>query len=250
LTGLEILEAGSAAGLAAGLAFGGYMYAARWPGSRIFGPALTAPRNPAGASPEIALTFDDGPHPRWTPMLLEILEKQGVKATFFVLGQYAMTQKPLVRRMHEAGHLIANHSWTHPHLGFAGTQRTRDELARTKAELEATIGTAVKYFRPPYGERGPATLRIARELEMTPVLWNAMTADWEATAAEPVAQELGRRVERNRRRGNATNIVLHDGGSTGLDVNREPSVLAAGLLAERFGAAHQFVRVDGWQQRS
>jgi peptidoglycan/xylan/chitin deacetylase (PgdA/CDA1 family) len=242
LNPLEILEAGSAAALGAGLAAGGYAYAAMWPASRIFGRSLIAPRAPG----EIALTFDDGPHPRWTPLLLETLARHGVKATFFLIGKYGASQGPLVRRMHEAGHLIGNHTWTHPNLAVTGTRKTREELARTSAELEQIIGAPVRWFRPPFGGRRPATLRLARELGMQPVLWNAITSDWTATSPEQITPRMTSLVERHEQRGYATNIVLHDGGHLSLDVDRSASVSTAGQLIERFSAAHRFVTLEEW----
>jgi len=247
LNPLEILEAGSAAALAAGLAAGGYAYAAMWPASRLFGRVLTAPRNPADGLPEIALTFDDGPNPRWTPQLLEILARHDIKATFFLVGKYAASQPALVRGMHEAGHLIGNHTWTHPNLAVTSAQRTREELARTSAELEQILGAPIRYFRPPFGGRRPATLRIARELGMQPVLWNAIARDWTATSPEQITPRMTSLVERHRQRGYATNMVLHDGGHRSLDVDRSASVAAAGQLIERFSPAHRFVTLDAWK---
>jgi peptidoglycan/xylan/chitin deacetylase (PgdA/CDA1 family) len=247
ITPLDVFEAGLASAVVAGLTLGGYVYAANWPSSQIFGRTLTAPRNPENGPGEIALTFDDGPNPRWTPILLETLAQHNVRATFFLLGKYAIDRRPLVRQMHEAGHLIGNHTWTHPHLARTGKVQTREELTRTKSELEQTIGAPIRFFRPPFGSRGPATLRIARELGLIPVLWNAMTADWEATEAGQVTQRLSRLVERNQKRGYATNIVLHDGGHRTLEVNRSASVAAAGQLVERFGTTHRFVTIDEWK---
>jgi peptidoglycan/xylan/chitin deacetylase (PgdA/CDA1 family) len=245
---LELLEAGLGTALAAGLAFGGYTYAANWPSSQIFGRALTAPRNPEGGLREIALTFDDGPHPRWTPILLETLAQHNVRATFFMLGKYASTQRPLVRQAYDAGHLIGNHTWTHPYLARTGIQQTREELTSTSSELEQIIGAPIRFFRPPYGARRPATLRIARELGLIPVLWNAMTADWDATEPGQVTPRLSKLVERNENRGYATNIVLHDGGHQTLEVNRSASVAAAGQLIERFSPIHRFVSLDKWTE--
>lgn len=242
----EIVEVVSAAALTAGLGAGGYAYAAMWPASRIFGKAMTAPRNPANGPGELALTFDDGPNPRWTPLLLETLARRDVKATFFLLGKYAVTQKPLVRQIFEAGHLIGNHSWSHPNLARTGAQTTREELARTSEELAQIVGAPVRYFRPPYGGRSPLTLRIARELELIPVLWNAIASDWTATAPEQITPRMAALIERHERRGYATNIVLHDGSQHGLDVNRAASVAAAGQLIERYQASHRFVTLDAW----
>src|SRR5580692_11309137 len=116
---------GAAAGL--GLVWGGCAYAALAPGSRFFGDALTAPPRPG----ELALTFDDGPNPEWTPRLLDILAAHEVRATFFVVGQYAHTEPALVRRIAAAGHLIGNHSWTHPNLALTPAAKVHDELKRT-----------------------------------------------------------------------------------------------------------------------
>ena len=243
----EILETGLAVTATAGLALGGYAYAALWPASEIFGHALTAPRNPADGPRELALTFDDGPNPRWTPVLLETLACRQIRATFFLVGKFAASQRSLVREMHQAGHLIGNHTWTHPNLARTSTEQTREELTRTSAELEQIVGDAIHYFRPPYGARRPATLRIARELGLIPVLWNAMTADWEATDPGQVTPRLSKLVERNEKRGYATNIVLHDGGHKTLETDRSTSVAAAGQLIERFGPTHRFVTLNSWK---
>lgn len=231
---------GAAAGL--GLVAGGYAYAALWPGSRIFGEALIAPKKPG----ELALTFDDGPNPAITPRLLELLAEHGVVATFFMLGSRAEAQPDLVRRVASAGHLIGNHSWSHPNLALSSSAATREELVRTRGTLEQITGAPVKYFRPPFGARRPATLTIARKLGMTPVLWNAMTSDWEEPSAEKIATELGGKIDRLTGKGRAVNIVLHDGGHREAAAHRKPSVIAAGLLADRFKATHRFVRVDEW----
>jgi peptidoglycan-N-acetylglucosamine deacetylase len=243
---LEILEAGLGAAAVGGLALGGCAYAANWPSSQIFGRALTAPRNPEDGPGEIALTFDDGPHPRWTPMLLERLARHNVRATFFILGKYASTQRALVCEMQEAGHLIGNHTWNHPYLARTSVQHTREELTRTNTELEQIIGAPIRFFRPPFGARRPATLRIARELGLIPVLWNAMTADWDADEPGQITPRLSMLVERNQNRGYATNIVLHDGGHLTLEANRSASVAAAGQLIERFSSTHRFVTLEQW----
>ncbi len=242
----EFWEAGVAAGIAAGVAAGGFAYASRWPASQIFGRALTAPRNPQDGPAQIALTFDDGPHPQWTPLLLEILAAHKVHATFFLLGKYAAVQRPLVMEMHQAGHLIGNHTWSHPQLALASSERARQELSRTNAELGQIIGAPVRFFRPPFGSRRPATLRIARELGLTPVLWNAMTADWDATLPAQITPSLAKSILSNQKRGYASNIVLHDGSHRTLDADRSASVAAAGQLIEQFGATHRFVTLNGW----
>lgn len=231
---------GAAAGL--GLAAGGCAYAAMWPGSQIFGKTLIAPRR-AG---ELALTFDDGPNPTWTPRLLDVLAEHNVRATFFLIGSRARTEPGLVRRIAEGGHLVGNHSWSHPNLALTGTGRIREELKRTSDALEQIAGGPVRYFRPPFGARRPAALRIARELGMVPVMWNAMTSDWVELSAERIAGRIAEKIERVTRSRRAANIVLHDGGHMESSANREASVTAAEMLCARYKATHRFVTMDAW----
>jgi peptidoglycan/xylan/chitin deacetylase (PgdA/CDA1 family) len=146
-TAREIVEIGGGAALVAGAAAAGLMYASVWPSSKLFGQALTAPRLYGNGPDEIAFTFDDGPNPRWTPPLLELLAKHNVRATFFLIGQYAAAQRSLVRETLAAGHLIGNHTWTHPNLARTSPDKTREELKRTSAELEQITGAPIRYFQ-------------------------------------------------------------------------------------------------------
>jgi peptidoglycan/xylan/chitin deacetylase (PgdA/CDA1 family) len=234
--------AGLGAAGAAGLAAGGFAYASSWPRSRIFGTALTEPRRPG----EIALTFDDGPNPEWTPKLLEILARHDVKATFFMLGKFAETQPDLVRRVAAEGHLIGDHSWSHPKLSMCSAKRIEDELKRTRDKLEQITSSPVKFFRPPFGARRPAVFRIAPELGLEPVLWNAMTNDWSEPSAEKIAATLSKKVDALTLSGLAANIVLHDGDHRETVGKRGPSVAAAEMIVERCKAIHKFVTLAAW----
>jgi peptidoglycan/xylan/chitin deacetylase (PgdA/CDA1 family) len=236
------IYAGLGAAAALGLAAGGCAYASLYPGSRIFGKALIAPRR-AG---EIALTFDDGPNTAWTPRLLDVLAEHNVKATFFMLGSRAEQEPELVRRVAAEGHLIGNHSWSHENLAWTAAGRVREELTRTNDVLQQITGERVLYFRPPFGARRPVVFRIAREFGLTPVLWNAMTSDWSETDAEKIAGALAKKIDGLEKSGWAANMVLHDGGNLVQGTDRGPSVKATEMLMKSYEGTHRFVRVDAW----
>jgi peptidoglycan/xylan/chitin deacetylase (PgdA/CDA1 family) len=232
------------AGGAIGIAVAGFAYASHWPTSQIFGPTLTAPRRPG----ELALTFDDGPNPAWTPRLLDILAEHNVHATFFMVGEFAKSEPGLARRVADAGHLIGNHTWSHPDLSRARSTNVLDELTRTNDLLAQIMGKPVRYFRPPFGARRPYVLKLARQLGLIPVTWNAMTNDWKELSANKIAASLVRKIDRNHSRGYASNIVLHDGSHRGLNADRGPSVTAAEQLLVRYDRTHTFVTLDAWPE--
>jgi peptidoglycan-N-acetylglucosamine deacetylase len=227
---------------ATGLGVGGFAYASRWPTSQIFGRTIVAPHRPE----ELALTFDDGPNPAWTPRLLDVLAEHNVHATFFMIGKFAKAERELAQRVADAGHLLGNHTWTHPDLSRAPDSKVLDELARTNDLLAEITGRPVRYFRPPYGARRPYVLKLARQLALVPVMWNAMTKDWSEPSADRIADDLIKKVEANHKRGFATNIVLHDGSHHGLGADRGASVAACGKLLERYNRSHTFVTLETW----
>ena len=227
---------------AAVLAAGGYLYAGLWPESQIFGRTLIAGRDPD----EFALTYDDGPNDVYTERILEILARHEVRATFFVIGRFARERVGLIRRIHAAGHVVGNHTWTHPVLLFRTPERVREELAATNAVLEDALSEKVQYFRPPHGARRPDILRAARELGMVAVMWNAMGYDWKARGSEEVLTNLNRGIRRNRRRRVGSNLLLHDGGQAGIGQDRSHTVAATEALLEQWRGKARFVTVAGW----
>jgi peptidoglycan-N-acetylglucosamine deacetylase len=241
-TGLNLISGAVTVAAATGLAIGGYYYASLWPTSQIFGRTLTAPRKPG----EIALTFDDGPNPAFTPRLLELLDRHNVKTTFFMVGQYASKESTLTRQIADSGHVIGNHTWSHPNLARTAPQKVREELRTTNDALEQIIGKPVRYFRPPFGARRPNVLRTARELGLIPVTWNAMANDWSEPSADRIAATLSAKVDKLQSRNFAANIVLHDGGHLEPTANREPSITAAGQLLDRYAKTHKFVTLEEW----
>jgi peptidoglycan/xylan/chitin deacetylase (PgdA/CDA1 family) len=214
----------------------------RWPASLLFSEILIAPARPC----ELALTFDDGPNPAWTPRLLDMLASHNVLASFFLVGSRAQTEPALVRRIAAEGHLIGNHSWSHPNLAQCSEQLIHEELMQTNDTLEQITGEPVRYFRPPFGAWRPAVLRTARSLNLRTALWNAMTGDWNETSADHIAKHLTNKIDRATSSGRATNIVLHDGGHLEREADRGPSVRAAGLLAAKHKINYRFVKLSMW----
>ena len=228
---------------AASLAIGGYFYAGMWPTSQIFGRTILAGRDPS----EYALTYDDGPNDACTEQLLQVLADYNVRATFFLIGRFVRQRRDLSRRIHAAGHLIGNHTMTHPKLLYCSPARVRQELASTSALIEDTIGAAVHYFRPPHGARRPDVLGTGRQLGLTPVMWNIGSYDWRTTSPETILANLEKGIRRNRARGRGSNLLLHDGGQAGIGQDRRATVAAtAGLLAQAKEQQIRFVTVDAW----
>lgn len=236
--GVAAISGTAAAAIAAA---GTAAYAAFSPGSQIFGSTLIAPRH----ADEIALTYDDGPNPAATPALLEVLAKHKVRAAFFLIGSFVRQCPQLVREIRGAGHIIGNHTMTHPWLAWQGDARIREELHGASAAIEDVLGEPVRYFRPPHGARRPYVLRVARGMGMTTVQWNLICGDWNPLGADVLYRRMESGVLRNRRRGFATNVVLHDGGQEGLGAPRMDTVRATERLLVEHAEA-KFVGLDAW----
>lgn len=235
-------EACIGAALGLGLMAGGYAYASLWPASRIFGSALIAPAKPG----EAALTFDDGPNVAFTPRLLDSLAAHRIPANFFMVGNHARLAPSLVRRVHDEGHLIGIHSWSHANLSRSSSRKITAELQQSRDTLEQITGSAVRFFRPPFGARRPAVFRIARQMGLVTVLWNAMTSDWSEHSTDKIVARLQKKIDHLTHHGRAANIVLHDGGHLDPATFREPSITAAERLIVHYKSTHRFVRLDEW----
>ena len=219
-------------------------YGAMAPGSQLFGKTIVAGRDAA----EFALTFDDGPNEPWTSQLLDVLARADTRATFFLIGKYVRQRPDLVREIRDAGHLIGNHTVTHPWLLVESPRKVREELAGCNAALEDVLGLPVRFFRPPHGSRRPDVLSAACELGLTPVMWNAMGFDWRVNVtAGNIVAHLERGIARNQRRGRGSNLLLHDGGHLALGAERSQSVEATRMILERFAPGKiRYVTVDAW----
>src|SRR5207302_5783964 len=167
----------------------------------------------AGGEHQVAITFDDGPDPRWTPKILDILKQANVKAAFFLVGANAEKYPDLVRRIVAEGHEIGNHTYYHPNLALCWPEHIRLELNATQLLLETITGRSTTLFRPPYAaDTSPSKvselmpLHLAQELGYLVVLENIDPQDW----ARPGADIILQRVKQQRRDGSI--ILLHDAG--------------------------------------
>jgi len=195
----------------------------------------------ARGSRQIALTYDDGPNDPHTLRLLEVLAKHEVKATFFMIGRYVRQRPDIAREVAAAGHVVGNHTFTHPLLIFRSEARTRTELIDCRRALDETIGEHSNLFRPPFGGRRPATLRIARELELETVMWNVTGYDWTAPAASVIEEKVARQVHAE----GGDVILLHDGGHGRMGANRSQTVIATSNLIRRYkDQGFQFVTIS------
>ena len=179
-------------------------------------------------SRQLALTYDDGPNDPHTLRLLEVLAKHNVHATFFLIGRYVHQKPAIARAIAKAGHIVGNHTFTHPVLIFRSDLEIRRELAQCRSVLHDVIGEHSNLFRPPFGARRPAVLRIARELGLEPVMWNVTGHDWSA----PPAPQIERKVIKQIRGGNV--ILLHDGGHKQIGADRSQTVIATDRLVTRY----------------
>lgn len=231
---------------ALGLLAGGAAYAARWPTSQIFGRTLVSVPDPSTAQHTVALTYDDGPSPRNTDLLLELLAESNVHATFFLIGNHVRRHRAIARRIAAAGHTIGNHTEMHPDLARKDDTRVRAELERTQQILEDTLGITPRLFRPPYGSRRPGVLRIARSLHLTPVLWNITAKDWQPLGAETILRNIDSGLQRNRKRGKTSNILLHDASHLDGDTaqSRADTIASTANLLARPDL--RFTTVDCW----
>jgi peptidoglycan/xylan/chitin deacetylase (PgdA/CDA1 family) len=195
---------------ALGLAAGAWQYAANVPASQIFGRTWIDQPETNSARPTVYLTFDDGPSALNTPALLDILGAAGAVGTFFLVGNHVRRHPALARRVVDEGHTVGNHTDMHPNLSRKPAARVRAELEACQQAIFDVTGAVPKLFRPPYGARRPAVLRIARDLALTPVMWNITAGDWASPGFEPLLARVERGIQRNQRQGRTSNLLLHD----------------------------------------
>ncbi len=173
------------------------------PANQLFGKTIVS-----GPADErvVALTFDDGPNPPYTTAILDVLEREHVHATFFLVGRAVAAYPSVVRREVRDGDAIGNHTWSHAHMILMDAAEVRSSLAKTDDAIYRAAGVHTRIMRPPFGARDWLVLDQARSLGYTPVMWSVPLAkDWE----EPPAQTIVERIIPYVRDGSI--IVLHDG---------------------------------------
>ena len=156
----------------------------------------------------IALTFDDGPWPGTTELLLDGLAERGAKATFFLIGEQIGAMEDTVRRMRDEGHQVGSHTYTHMDLSRGDVSERLHEIARTDETLRGLLGDGVYWLRPPWGFLAPQT---AEKIETPMVYWSLDTEDWRKLDADAVAED----IISNARDGDI--ILLHDPDSTSVE---------------------------------
>lgn len=156
----------------------------------------------------VSLTFDDGPSP-YTVYILDILKQNHVPATFFVVGSEVKKFPSLVHRIHSEGHVIGNHTWSHPDITTISEKRLRSEIHSTNVQIQKLIGKSPDLFRAPYSKIDNETEAIIKKLGMTSVLWNVDSKDWCEESPLAVQQHVITGLKKN------SLIVMHDGDQYG-----------------------------------
>ena len=144
----------------------------------------------ANSEMKIALTFDDGPHKRYTEEILGILDEFGIKATFFVIGRNCEENPKAVQHIIERGHEIGNHTYSHPHLSKITAEELTEEINRTEKLLLECFNYRPRLFRPPEGIYSSEIAGALQKLDYLPVLWTVDTADWRRPTSKEIAENV------------------------------------------------------------
>lgn len=187
----------------------------------------------------VALTFDDGPNKEYTREILSILENYNIKAGFFIKGKYAKIDPELVKEIFEKGHIIGNHSFSHPNFIHISEQEIKEEIKKTSEIIYKITGEHPIFFRPPFGACSPLMIEILREKNYQIITWSAMTNDWDPVTAEHIAQDILRRV------GPGGIIGLHDGCPSMMGGDRSQTVKALPkIIKELRNRGYRFASLD------
>lgn len=191
----------------------------------------------------IALTFDDGPHPQYTPKLLEVLKSYNIPASFFLLGLCIERSPHIVQEIYNFGHWIGLHGYVHHNFPLLCATELQQSLEKTQAAIYNACGLrsqAIRDVRPPNGFFTPKTLKLLKDWNYRPVMWSVVPEDW----VRPGVTTVVERVLKQVRQGSV--IVLHDGVCGGQDVAEVAKILIPQLLEQ----GYKFVTVNTlWQEK-
>jgi len=242
-----LIATSTAVAAAAGIA----AYGAVHPRAQIFGLTVTR----TDSSRKLALTFDDGPNPAITPQLLDLLDRHHARATFFLIGRYVRECPDIVKETIARGHLLGNHTETHPNLFRRSRKEIRIELRLCHDAISHILGSPPKWFRPPFGMRNPWVIPAARELGYRSAMWTLLPGDWLEKPAEwliPRMQPIADHAQRNLAiAGNSATkatgdiLCLHDGSHQKINADRSRTLAALEHWLPRWrDLGLEFVTID------
>jgi peptidoglycan-N-acetylglucosamine deacetylase len=144
---------------------------------------------------KIALTFDDGPDDKYTPKILDILKSNGIKATFFVIGEHAEKYPQMIQRSAQEGHVIGNHSWDHPNLAKLSSDQVQAEIGKTDDVIKHIVGQSPSLFRAPYGVVNDEVRTDAANTGHQLIGWSVDTLDWDGKNASQIVSAVKKEVK-------------------------------------------------------
>jgi peptidoglycan-N-acetylglucosamine deacetylase len=201
-------------------------YGGVYPRAQLFGATTCY----TASSRQLAITFDDGPNPSITPKLLDLLDCYEARATFFLVGRYARECPQLVREIAARGHVIGNHTQTHPNLFWLGPAQIRDELRRCQDAIARAGVAPAKWFRPPFGLRNPALAGATRAFDLRVIMWSLIPGDWHAQSDEWLIDRMKPIANHAKDAGAHTVsgdiLCLHDGSHRGQNADRTHTLAA------------------------
>ncbi len=190
----------------------------------------------------IALSFDDGPHPQYTPQLLQVLDRYQIRASFFWLGACVKRSPAIAKEVYGRGHWIGLHSYDHRNFPTLSPTELQQTLETTQTAIQAACNLSaekVRDVRPPNGLFTPKTLKLLHQWNYRPVMWSVVPEDWVRPGVNTVVQRVNKEVK------NGSIIVLHDGAFGGQDVAKTAQILIPQLLEQ----GYHFVTINTlWEQ--
>ncbi len=168
---------------------------------------------PKAGATNIILTFDDGPDPKYTPQILDILKQAQVTAVFFCIGKNIVAYPDLVKRIAAEGHIVANHSYNHStNIGSYSTSKVMTEIEQTEEVITGCIGSSLKLYRPPFGVTNPNIGRAVRALNMKVIGWNVRSFDTVSKSKEAVLNRVTSGLK------NGDIVLFHDTKALAADI--------------------------------